>query len=53
LRIEPEKLNVVVERLALLLHIQEVLGSNLGLETGYPDSRFFVVFLSPSRQIPG
>jgi hypothetical protein len=29
--------NIVVEWLALLLHIQEVLGSNLVLETGYPD----------------
>jgi hypothetical protein len=29
--------NVVVEWLALLLSIWEVPGSNLGLETGYPD----------------
>jgi hypothetical protein len=29
--------NVAVEWLALLLHIQEVLGSNLSPETGYPD----------------
>jgi hypothetical protein len=31
------KLNVVVKWLTLLLHIQEGLGSNLGLETDYPD----------------
>jgi hypothetical protein len=30
-------LNVVVEWLTLLLRIQQVPGSNLGLETGYPD----------------
>jgi hypothetical protein len=30
-------LNIVVEWLTLLLHIWEVLGLNLGLETGYPD----------------
>jgi hypothetical protein len=34
--------NVVVERLTLLLHIKEVPGSNLDLESGYHD-RFFVV----------
>jgi hypothetical protein len=27
-------------------------GFNLGLETGYHDRGFFVVFLSPSRRIP-
>jgi hypothetical protein len=31
------RLNVVVERLTLLLRIRDVPGSNLGLETGYPD----------------
>jgi hypothetical protein len=35
----------------LTLLIREVPGSNLGPETGYPD-RFFVFFLSSSRQIP-
>jgi hypothetical protein len=30
-------LNVIVEWLALLLQIWEVLGSDLGLETGCPD----------------
>jgi hypothetical protein len=29
--------NIVVERLTFLLRIREVTGSNLGLETGYPD----------------
>jgi hypothetical protein len=33
-------LNIVVEWLTLLLCIQEVLGSNLGPETGYPDCGF-------------
>jgi hypothetical protein len=32
--------------------IREVQGSSLGPETGYPDI-YFVVFLSPYRQIPG
>jgi hypothetical protein len=31
---------------------REVLGSKLGRNTGYSD-RFFVVSLSPSRQMPG
>jgi hypothetical protein len=39
---------IVVKWIKLLLHIQEVLGSNLGPETGYLD-RFFCGFLSPSR----
>jgi hypothetical protein len=29
--------NIVVEWLTLLLHIREVPGSNLDLETGHPD----------------
>jgi hypothetical protein len=29
--------NIVVEWLALLVRIREVPGSNLGLQTGYPD----------------
>jgi hypothetical protein len=29
--------NVVVEWLAVLLRVQDVSGSNLGLETSYPD----------------
>jgi hypothetical protein len=33
-------LNIVVEWLTLLLCIQEVLGSNLGPETSYPDCGF-------------
>jgi hypothetical protein len=44
--------NVVVEWLALRISIQEVSGSNLRPETGYPD-RFFVIFISSSRQMPG
>jgi hypothetical protein len=39
----------MAEFLIPLLHIQEVLGSNLGLKTSYPED--FVVFLSPSRHI--
>jgi hypothetical protein len=37
--------NIMVEQLTLLLHIQEVLGSNHGPETDYPD-RFFLWFSS-------
>jgi hypothetical protein len=37
----------MVESLALLLHILEVLGSNLSPKTGYPK-----VFLSHSKQTP-
>jgi hypothetical protein len=29
--------NVAVQRLALLLRLREIRGSNLGTETGYPD----------------
>jgi hypothetical protein len=39
----------MVERSSLLLHIPEVPGSNLGLETGYPD-RHFMIFLSPRSE---
>jgi hypothetical protein len=35
-----------------LLRIREVPSSNLGPEMGYTDS-FFVVSLSPSKQMPG
>jgi hypothetical protein len=34
-------------------YIRELLGSNLGRDTGYPDSDFFVVYPSPSKKIPG
>jgi hypothetical protein len=44
------KPNVVVEYLTLLLRIREVLASNLGPESGYW-LKFFVVFISPCRQI--
>jgi hypothetical protein len=43
---------IVVEWLALLLHIREVPGSNLSLKTGSSD-RFFVDFLSPSKKMLG
>jgi hypothetical protein len=42
-------LNAAVQWLTLQLHILEVWGSNLGLETSYPDIRFSVVFLSSSK----
>jgi hypothetical protein len=29
--------NVMVEKLTLMLHIREVPGSNLSLQTGYPE----------------
>jgi hypothetical protein len=43
----------MVEWLALLLRIREVPDSNLGPETRLSSLRFFVVFLSPSKQMPG
>jgi hypothetical protein len=46
------KLNIVVKWLTLLLHIWEAPGSNLCPETSYA-VRFFVVFLSPFRQMLG
>jgi hypothetical protein len=35
---------------AFLLHIQEVLGSSIDPESGYPAS-IFIIFLSPSSQM--
>jgi hypothetical protein len=35
----------------VLLHIREVSGSNIDPETSYHE--FLVVFLSPTRQMPG
>jgi hypothetical protein len=40
-----------MEWLALLIHMGDILGSDLFLETRYYD--FFVGFLRPVRQIPG
>jgi hypothetical protein len=42
-----------IKWLAILLHILEFQGSNLDMETRYLDWDSFVVFLSPSSQIPG
>jgi hypothetical protein len=39
-RTNSHPLNIMVEWLTLLLHLQEVPGSNLGLETSYPDWGF-------------
>jgi hypothetical protein len=44
--------NVVVQWLTILLRIREVPGSDLEPGTGYHD-RDFMVFLSPSRKMPG
>jgi hypothetical protein len=44
--------SVVVEWLILFPRIRKVPGSNLSPETDYPDGRFFMVFLSSSRQMP-
>jgi hypothetical protein len=46
-------LKVAAERLALLLRIQEVQGSNLGPETGYPVWVFSMFSLYPPGKIPG
>jgi hypothetical protein len=42
---------VLVDWLALLLHVREVSDPNLGLETVAAEE-IFVIFLSPSRQMP-
>jgi hypothetical protein len=44
---------VTVEWLALLFHIQEVMGSNAGLETRYPDKIFhgFLQFLQAKARV--
>jgi hypothetical protein len=44
------QLNVMVERLALLLHIREFWSSIINWETGYPE-RVFMIFLSPQANI--
>jgi hypothetical protein len=50
---EHDPRNVVVEWLNTLASYSGGPGFNLGPELGYPDLRFFVVFLSPSRRMPG
>jgi hypothetical protein len=35
-----QPMNIVVELIALLLHVQDVLGSDLSLETTFPDRGF-------------
>jgi hypothetical protein len=35
---------------AFILHIQEVLGSSIDPESGYPDS-IFMIFLTPCKQM--
>jgi len=40
----------ITSRLPLMLRILEVLGSNLGQDTGYPDN--IMVLISSSRQMP-
>jgi hypothetical protein len=44
--------NVAVVRLAFLFRIQEIPRSYLGHDTDSPD-RVFLVFLGPSRKMPG
>jgi hypothetical protein len=46
------KPNSLVGVHTLLVYIWEGLGSNLGLETSYPE-RFFVVFCTLFRHMPG
>jgi hypothetical protein len=48
------KSSVAIQWVVLLTRIREVLGSNLGSETDYSFwLKFFVDFISPSREIPG
>jgi hypothetical protein len=53
IKLIPEKPNVVIDCLILLLHIREVQGSNLGSGDWLSRLRFCVVFLSSSRRMPG
>jgi hypothetical protein len=39
--------------MTLLNNIREVFDSNPGKDIDYPESRVYVVFHSPSRQMPG
>jgi hypothetical protein len=41
--------NIAVERLASLLPVLQIPGTSLDRGTGYPDSRFLLFFLLPSR----
>jgi hypothetical protein len=43
---------VAVETLAFLLHISEVVGSDLDQEAVYPESSLNLVFFSSSTQMP-
>jgi hypothetical protein len=45
-----KKWNIASSLVALLLHIQEIIGLNLSPETHYPDM-FFVVLHSPFQQV--
>jgi hypothetical protein len=41
--------NVALDRLTILLHITEVLGSNLGPEAGYPEKFFYTLVPSDNN----
>jgi hypothetical protein len=43
----------MVQAVKILIYIPEVTSSNLGRDTDYPVSDFFVIFLSPYRQVHG
>jgi hypothetical protein len=43
------ELNVTVERVALLLRFQKVLGSNLGSKIGYPETFSSFSLVPPSK----
>jgi hypothetical protein len=46
-------MDTITGRRGRVVITREVFGSNLGPETGFRDRFFFVVYLTPSRQIPG
>jgi hypothetical protein len=46
------KTNLALKGLALVVHVREVLGSNLGQYTGYHGRVFFMIFLRLFVQMP-
>jgi hypothetical protein len=46
-------MNIMVECLVLLLHIEESFGSFQGPEAVYPELRYFITFFTHSTGMPG
>jgi hypothetical protein len=45
--------DILKSSIGVLFHIRDIIGSSLGLETGYTKMIIFVVYLSCSRKISG